>query len=161
MIAETYPAVNAREMYKRHTPFFPPTTKQTQSSYPSQPNDRPNHMDKQRADQFKISPEEFVRRDKIVRQLNLDTAMQYNAGQTVECVTEQARSEYGKLLIRGVFKTYHDFPTAEAMAWPEDDMPYIFTVQPQKNGLTDDGKERVSPRLVLCNANFFRSISAK
>lgn len=159
MIAETYPAVNVREMYKRHTPFFPPTPpKQTQSSYPSQPNDRPNHMDKQRADQFKISPEEFVRRDKIVRQLNLDTALQYNAGQTVECVTEQAREEYGKLLIRQVFKTYHDFPTAEAMNWPQDDKPYLFTVQPVKNGLTEDGKQRVSPRLVLCTADFFQPV---
>lgn len=159
MIAETYVPVKPKESFKRHTPFFPPAPpKSTQSSYPSQPNDRPNHMDKQRADQFKISPEEFVRRDKIVRQLNLDTAMQYSAGQTVECVMDHSREEYGRLLIRGVFKTYHDFPTAEAMSWPPDDKPYIFTVQSEKNGLTEDGKERVSPRLILCTADFFKPV---
>ena len=149
MISQTYPAVKSRETFKRYVPPAPP--KQTQTVFPNQES-RPNEVDKSRAKQFQISPEEFVRRDQIVRQLFLDTAMFYKAGDIVECRKEADREKYGKVSIRGVFKTFHDFPTAEAMVWPVDDIPYIFTVQPSKDG---------TPDLILCTADFFQPVKNK
>lgn len=72
-----------------------------------------------------------MRRDKIVRQLWLD-AMMYKAGDVVRPDMDTDYKIYGNITIRGVFKTYHDFPTQEAMDWPKDDIPYIFTVSPEK-----------------------------
>jgi hypothetical protein len=104
----------------QHTPLLPVSV-----------DNRPNAADNKRADQFKITPAEFVRRDKIVRQLWLDSMM-FKVGDVVRPKNEEDYQIYGNITIRGVFKTYHDFPTAEAMQWPKDDRPYIFTVSPAK-----------------------------
>lgn len=151
MITISYPCVKSRDPYKRYVPNLPMPLKQTQQTFPTTGTTRPNEMDKKRADQFKISPEEFVRRDDIVRQLYLDTAMFFKPGDVVQCRTEQQRETYGKITIRGVFKSYHDFPTAEAVAWPKDDIPYIFTVQPEKPEKGD---------IILSTADFFEKVKS-
>lgn len=147
MIAQTYKAVVNHDPYKPYVPTGG-HQKQTQLTLPTPGSaTRPNEVDKNRANQFGITPEEFVRRDMIVRQLFLDTAMFYKPGDVVECRSQKNRNDYGRINIRGVFKSYHDFPTAEAVAWPKDDIPYIFTVQPEKTEMGD---------IVLCTADFFQ-----
>lgn len=86
-------------------------------------------QEKRRATQFGITPDEFKRRDTIVRRLFAECP--FRIGQTVKPVMEQSVAQYGMVLIRGIFRSYHDFPTAEAKAWPKDDIPYIITVEPQ------------------------------
>lgn len=91
---------------------------------------RPNDQDRKRAAQFKIKPEEFVRRDKVVRQLYIDCP--WRPGELLRPAADNYFEQYGNVLVRGIYKSYHDFSTAEAMQWPADDEPYILSVQPQK-----------------------------
>jgi hypothetical protein len=126
MISHTY---ESKRPAKQLVPFLP------KQSIPQEKTNlateaRPTFEDKERAKQFKISPELFVARDKIVRQTWVEC--QYKPGESVRPVIEADYIKYGALWIKGVFKTYHDFPTAEAMDWPEDNRPYILTVAPTK-----------------------------
>lgn len=91
---------------------------------------RPTEPDKARAKQFGITPDEFVRRDKIVRQLYLNC--NFHVGENLRPVLEADFDQYGEVAVKKIFKCYHDFPTAEAMEWPDDDEPYIITVSPEK-----------------------------
>jgi hypothetical protein len=130
---------------------FLPTAQAQQQQLPHHPvgttatEARPNGADKKRADQFKITPDEFVRRDKIVRQMFLEN--EFHVGEVLSPIKLGDREKYGNVSVRGIWKSYHDFPTAEAMAWPQDDYPYIMTVQPTAK--QDDGTE-----LILCNATW-------
>lgn len=90
----------------------------------------PNAADRSRANQFKITPEEFVRRDNIVRQQYLDCILQ--VGDVCEPVALASRELYGKCTIKKILRTYHDFTTASGIAWPEDDRPMIVEAEPEK-----------------------------
>lgn len=93
---------------------------QQQSHYP-----RPSPADKQRADLLKITPEEFLRRDKIVCGLWLSKP--YFKGDVTLPVDAKHKTKYGTITIMDVFQSYHAFPLKEAMEWPDDDMPYTIT----------------------------------
>lgn len=119
--------------------------KQTQSSYPpmvgGKTEPRPTQADVNRAKQFGCSPEEFVRRDNIVRQLYLDNS--FRAGELVRPVSDEVFETYGRFWIKQVYKSYHDFTTGEGTDWPADDKPFLIAAQPDKG----EGK------LLLCRAD--------
>jgi hypothetical protein len=131
MITETYPSTRKTSWSGR---VFGPN-KQTQMQAPvvlSPAAARPNANDKARAAQFKITAEEFVRRDLIVREMWVNTA--FKAGDKARPMTEQGFAEYGWLDIKGVYKTYHDFSTTDGQDWPPDDRPLTITAMPSKKG---------------------------
>jgi hypothetical protein len=106
----------------------------------------PNAADRSRAIQFKVSPEEFIRRDNIIRQMYLDCY--FNIGDVCEPVGIIAREMYGKCIIRKIFRTYHDFPTAQAIDWPADDKPLIVTAEPERK--PEDSN------MILCTPKFLQ-----
>jgi hypothetical protein len=100
---------------------------------------KPDKKDLDLAEKRKVSGEEIVRRDNIVRQLWI--ACKTNVGEYVVPRLVGDREKYGaRLLVKGVFRSYHDFPLAEE--WPKDNVPYIITLA------TDDGA-------ILCTSDFF------
>lgn len=109
----------------------------------------PNAADRSRAAQFKITPEEFIRRDNIVRQMFLDCDFQIN--QRVTPVTDKSYDMYGYCVIRTIRRTYHDFTTKEGMEWPADDRPLTVAAEPTKK---PDGIN-----LILCTPGFLRRVS--
>jgi hypothetical protein len=109
----------------------------------------PNQADRAKAAQFKITPEEFIRRDNIVRQMYLDCNFHFN--EVCEPVGEIAREMYGKCTIRKIFRTYHDFTIQQAMDWPTDDRPLIVTAEPTKK---PEGSN-----MILCTPKFLRRLS--
>jgi hypothetical protein len=112
------------------------------------PPERPTDADRERAKQFKITPEEFVRRDEIVRRLWARSSLDFPVNSMARPMMDQAFEEYGHVKICQVFKSYHDFPTLEAIEWPEDDIPFIFTVAPEKG----------ENRLLCVTAGFMRPV---
>lgn len=136
--------VQSFEPKKKKVPhlYTIPPNKHTQQTYPVQITEyRPNNADKDRAKQFGVAPEEFVRRDNIVRQLYLDNP--FRCGEVVRASDEGVFATYGRLSIRQIYKTYHDFTTSEAKDWPENDKPYIIAAQPEKG----------EAKLLLCRAD--------
>jgi hypothetical protein len=132
MIIETYPSLR--------TPApVPVTTQKKGIRYPSA-------SDRSRAMQFNVSPEEFVRRDDIVRQMFLDC--KFSVNDVCEPVTSTSKEMYGKCIIKKIFRSYHDFPTAQAMDWPSDDRPLIVTAETEKK---PDGTE-----LILCTPKYLQ-----
>lgn len=69
----------------------------------------------------KISPQEFVRRDNIVRDLYAKTKLE--AGDTAYPIHAKAYEESGACIIVGVCKSLHDF-SADSK-WPKNDNPMI------------------------------------
>lgn len=128
MIVQTFPTRKKQVTHNYMPPAVVAGSKPTQMSYPKE--ERPNQADQNRAKQFNITPEEFVRRDKIVRQMWIDC--QYRTGEVVRPMMPESFEEYGRITIRGVFKSYHDFPQEEAKEWPKDDRPFIITCEPEK-----------------------------
>jgi hypothetical protein len=59
-----------------------------------------------------------------------------------------AREMYGKCIIRKIFRTYHDFPTAQAIDWPADDKPLIVTAEPERK--PEDSN------MILCTPKFLQ-----
>lgn len=99
---------------------------------------KPDTKDLNLADRRKVSGEEIVRRDNIVRDLWIKCKV--IPGDIVMPRLAGDRDKYGhRLTVKGVFRTYHDFPLADE--WPEDNVPYIITLQ------TDDGA-------ILCTSDF-------
>lgn len=84
----------------------------------------PDTRDQNKADQFKITPVEFVRRDDIVRQAFLDCP--WRPGEVLRPKNKADYLAYGPVTVRGVLKSYHDFHANDK--WPDDDEPYIITV---------------------------------
>ena len=123
MIVETYPS-KRKPILKE----ILPTLVKPAATPPVVMTGRPNEQDKTRARQFMIEPEEFVRRDNIVRELFLNC--NFRPGEVTRPLSETSFKIYGYLTIRGIFKSYHDFPTAEATAWPKDDKPWTITCEP-------------------------------
>lgn len=90
----------------------------------------PTSYDKEAATKFNITPEEFVRRDNVVRRMWIDCTLQ--VGCRYQAATEANRKLYGSLLVRGIYKSYHDFSPTED--WPDDDRPYIVTCTSENRG---------------------------
>ena len=127
MIIEHYKALKQAPPVK--TPYQP-VPKQLQQSWPLGTAMRPTEPDRAKALQFNIDPDEFVRRDKIVRQLYLNCNL--HIGERVRPAHDTDFEKYGEVAIKKIFKSYFDFPTVEAIDWPDDDDPYIITVSPSK-----------------------------
>lgn len=106
--------------------YLPPWKGQQQQHNQS----RPNFLDKQRADLLKITPEEFLRRDKIVTDLWLDKP--FMKGDVCSPLSPKHKEKYGTIVIKDIFKDYHAFPIKEAMEWPNDDEPYTITAEAEK-----------------------------
>jgi len=103
----------------------------------------PNAKDRARAVALGITPYEFVRRDKIVREKWL--ACQFHVGQILTPVQDASREKYGtNIKVEGICKSYHDFH--EKDVWPDDDDPFILLVRPER-GVKDGGR-------IICTADF-------
>lgn len=99
---------------------------------------KPDVRDLNLADKRKVTGEEIVRRDDIVR--NLWIKCKFNESEVVMPKTVGDRDKYGaRLTIKGIYRSYHDFPLHDE--WPKDDVPYIITLS------TDDGA-------ILCTSDF-------
>lgn len=102
---------------------------------------KPDTRDMNLADKLKITPEEVVRRDDIVR--NLWINCHFHVGEFLMPANPAKREQYGtNIKVMQIFKSYHDFPAHEK--WPADDIPYIMTVKPDVEG----------SGLILCVSNF-------
>jgi hypothetical protein len=129
MIVQTYKGTRPKTTYHSMPPLVP--MKQQQQNWPIPVMEpRPNADDRRRATQFNIDAEEFVRRDKLVRQMWVDCG--FKPGEVVRPKSDIAYEKYGRCTIRGVYKSYHDFSTGEGQDWPKNDRPFIITVDPDK-----------------------------
>jgi len=90
----------------------------------------PNESDKACALRMGISPEEAVRRDNIV--FDLWQACPFHVSEPVMAKSVEDRKTYGKLSIRGIFRSYSEFHANET--WPSDDVPYIITCDSEHKG---------------------------
>lgn len=88
----------------------------------------------------KISTEEYVRRDKIIR--TEWNACPFKEGDIVYPKAQKDYMDYGPVKITGMLRSYKD--TAIEDEWPKNDNPFILTIQPLK------GKQD----LVFCTANW-------
>lgn len=112
------------------TKFYPSTRPKLLPAvyYPQQ--QRPTSADKQRADLLKITPEEFIRRDKIVTKLWFEKP--YVKGDRVLPQDKKHKEKYGTIIVKDIFTSYYSFPLKEAMEWPDDDEPYTITAESEK-----------------------------
>lgn len=78
----------------------------------------------------KITPMEWVRRDKIVR--DAAAAATYGKGSLVYPFTKGKYDEHGQCRVIGICNSYVDFPDDEE--WPTSDFPFIVLAQPLKTG---------------------------
>lgn len=118
MIIEHFPSLRA----KPHQPVVVLPTKGTNNDV------RPDFRDRARAQVLCITADEFLRRDRIVRQLFLDCP--FHSGEELVPKKPEDFERYGKLTVQGIMKTYHDFHKDEK--WPADDEPYILTTYSEK-----------------------------
>lgn len=91
---------------------------------------RPHLQDKEKATQIGITPEEYVRRDNIVR--NIWIKNMFKVGDVLDCYDKKDRDDYGNITVKQIFTNYSMFPLNEAKDWPKDDKPYTMTVKPEK-----------------------------
>lgn len=75
----------------------------------------------QRAQQLKITEDEFHRRNAIVK--GLYAKCQYRTGFAYMPESDEKAKEYGVCTVKGIFRSYFEFPLAEP--WPDDDHPLI------------------------------------
>jgi hypothetical protein len=94
------------------------------TTVPADPDKRPHSGDIFMASKFKIKPDEFVRRDLIVRQLWQECA--YRIGDQVTPKDVDDKKKYGAVLVvRNIYHSYNQFEPHEA--WPAGDNPMIVT----------------------------------
>jgi hypothetical protein len=129
MLTKTYPTL-------RPVPTYPPVVyghppqQQRHTFYPDPT--RPNPADITWAAKFKITPEEYVRRDKIVRQMWAECP--FHTNEVVSPKSQEGRDKWGtRLVVKQVFKSYFDFD--EKDKWPNDDRPLIITAELQNGNL--------------------------
>jgi hypothetical protein len=102
----------------------------------------PTYMDKEGAKKRNITPEEFVRRDMIVRQKWLDCT--WKIGDVLTPVSEAARAQYGNtVVVENIYKSYNEVHEKEK--WSTDDNPYLLSVRPEKGA--DGGR-------IICTIDF-------
>jgi len=87
-----------------------------------------------------ISPEEYVRRDKVVKELA--TACPFQTGDTAYPHDKKGYEEYGVCVVIGICRSYKDFNVDEE--WPKNDNPYILSFAPM-----NDRKN-----IVMCTSNY-------
>lgn len=78
----------------------------------------------------KITPMEWVRRDKLIR--DAAAAATYSKGSLVYPFTKDKYAEHGQCRVIGISSTYVDF--ADDEVWPTSDFPFIVLAQPLKPG---------------------------
>jgi hypothetical protein len=76
-----------------------------------------------------IEPEEYVRRDNIVKRLS--SLVHLKAGDTCYPSTKDGYDKYGACFVVGVCRSYKDF-SADSK-WPKNDTPMIVSFASQKN----------------------------
>jgi hypothetical protein len=75
---------------------------------------------------MKITPEEFVRRDDIIK-VAFD-ACTHKAGDIVIPINAKDFKEYGELRVRGIVKSYFEFSPSDN-EWDAGDHAYILTLE--------------------------------
>lgn len=88
----------------------------------------------------KITVEEYVRRDKIIR--NEWNACPFKIGDTVYPKSQKDYIDYGPVEITAMLQSYKD--TSIEDEWPKNDNPFILTIKPLKGDQS----------LVFCTANW-------
>lgn len=73
-----------------------------------------------------ISPEEYVRRNRIVEQLANDFKMQ--TGDTCYPITASDYEKYGACMVVGITRTYKEIPPTEP--WRKGDNPFLIQFKP-------------------------------
>ena len=124
MIIEFYPNPNA----KKKVPYSPPAVvigspPTTPSSYTTGVGIHPNLYEFW-ARKKNLTVEEFVRRDKIVREMYKKVT--YKKGDTVYPYIKSEYEKRGRCYIKGVYKTYAEMEGE----WPGNDIPFIVTAHP-------------------------------
>jgi len=113
MIEKTYPSQRPKPVYKPHV---------TGSAWFSS-------KDYQQATIRKITPLEYVRREKIVADLH--EGCPFRSGDTGYPSQLKDYEKYGAFLVTGVLSTYSD--TAYDYEWPKSDTPMILTIKSLKD----------------------------
>lgn len=124
MITQSFPSLRPKPPVVVYPPY-----KYTPPLGPLGGPRKPTGWDVQKAEKFKITPEEFVRRDEIVRKMWREC--NWREGDVLCPRGPQSRDKYGtNIKVEGIYRTYHDFHENEK--WPSDDEPYIMTVRPER-----------------------------
>ncbi len=84
----------------------------------------------QQANMRKITPQEYVRREEVIRQKAL--ACPFKIGDTVFPADRKDYEKYGAFLVSGVLASYKD--TATDHEWAKGDNPLIVTLRSLKDG---------------------------
>lgn len=113
MITQTYDA-KTKVVY----PFIPTLLTHTPTQFSPQ--------DLAQAKARDISPEEYVRRNNIIK--NLSDQVKLRPGDTAYPDSKAGYQKYGACIVIGICRSYKDFGFDET--WPENDCPYIITFAP-------------------------------
>lgn len=114
MIEKTYPS--------KRSALSLPWSKNHQVGY--------NPKDVARAALYGISTEEYMRRDKIIRQQAQEC--KWRVGQKLFPPNKKEEQLHGLCEVKQIYRTYHDFDITDAKKWPADDKPLFVTVQPER-----------------------------
>lgn len=96
--------------------------------------------DHQQASLRKITPEEYRRRDDLIRELT--NGIKFQIGDTAYPSEEKGLEKYGQCIVTGITRSYKDFlPTEE---WRKGDNPFVMAFRPEKD----------KSSTILCTANY-------
>lgn len=89
-----------------------------------------------------ISPEEYRRRDDIIREQSNQVKLQ--TGDTAYPHDAAGMGKYGACIVVGITRSYKEFPVTEK--WKKNDMPYVMSFRP----LTGPDKDSI----ILCTHQY-------
>jgi hypothetical protein len=96
----------------------------------------------QQAAMRSITPEEYRRRDDIVREQSNQVKLQ--TGDTAYPHNKEGYEKYGSCIVVGITRSYKEFPVTEK--WKKNDMPYVMSFRP----LTGPDKNSI----ILCTHQY-------
>jgi hypothetical protein len=142
MIAQSFPSLRVKKHSYIPVVVLPPKQHGVVEIGPFKPTVRDMNL----ADKRKITPEEVMRRDSIIRDMWCEVVKdKYSVGDVVQPRVNSSRLKYGdKLKIMEIYKSYHDVSIHED--WPKDDIPLNITLK------IKDGS------LLLCTKDFFMKV---
>lgn len=124
---EEYYANPSKPVYKLpHTPAY-------KNSYTPMDNGMSEVYNKHQAQKKNVSIEEFVRRDKIVREA-AKGANYFRDGDIVYPHTKEEYAKYGKLVITYIIRSYADY---EHEPWDEKSAAMVIGARPEKGSNGD------------------------
>lgn len=124
MIKQTFESLTPRKTYQ-----LPWTGSGNTTNYGLQ---RPYFQDRTNAIRVGITPEEYVRRDKVV--MALWATNPYKSGDQAYPVDKKMADKYGLMTVKEAYTNYTMFTLKEQKEWTKDDQPYIFTCSSEKIG---------------------------